>query len=265
MTPLERIDREGRRELAALLFAWALIGAALAWAMPARAAAAADFRNVIGGACPCVVSTTPAVVEAIAQAPVPQRAPGVKVPERARQYQRQLTAEAHTVFGLQAPIATLAAQLHQESGWAWNVSSNVGAQGLAQFMPGTAADLARQYPTELGPADPNNPAWAIKAQTRYMRDLARAAPGRTECDTWAFALSSYNGGLGWLRRDQAVARAKGLPADTWFGAVEVTADTRRAPANVKQNRDYPRRILLLIAPTYAGDWGRAVTCVLVSP
>lgn len=99
-----------------------------------------------------------------------------------------------------------------------------------------------------------------------MRDLMRAQPGRTECDTWAFGLSSYNGGLGWLRRDQAIARTKGVPADVWFGAVEVTADTRRAPANVKQNRDYPRRILILLAPAYdTGGWGRAVTCVLAAP
>lgn len=255
-----------RIELAALLLTWATLGAAIACATSARAAAAADFRNVTGGPCPCVVATTPAVVEAIVHTPAPARVPGPRIPERARQYQRQLTAEAHTVFGLQAPIATLAAQLHQESGWAWNVSSGVGAHGLAQFMPATAADMAEKYPTELGPADPGNPSWAIKAQTRYMRDLARAAPGATECDTMAFALSSYNGGLGWLRRDQAVARSKGIPADTWFGAVEIAVDKRRAPANVKENRGYPRRILLLLSPVYAqAGWGRAVPCVLVQP
>lgn len=266
MTPLAREQRAGRIELASLLAFWAVVGLAVAWCTPAHARP--DFGNVIGGACPCVVATTPAVVERLVRN-VPASStgvPGVQVPARARQYQRQLTAEAHTVFGLQAPIATLAGQLHQESGWAWNVSSGVGARGLAQFMPATADDLARQYPTELGPADPTNPAWAIKAQVRYMRDLMRAQPGRTECDTWAFGLSSYNGGLGWLRRDQAVARRKGIDADTWFGAVEVTADTRRAAANVKQNRDYPRRILVLLGPAYdAGGWGRAVTCVLVQP
>lgn len=254
LSQTQRVERANRWILAALVLFWALIGC-LGWIGAARATAP-DFSNVVAGVCP------PCEVER--PKPVAPPAPAVKIPERARQYQRQLTAEAHTVFGLQAPVATLAGQLHQESGWSWNVSSGVGAQGLAQFMPATARDMARLYPTELGPADPTNPAWAIKAQTRYMRDLARAAPGRTECDNWAFALSAYNGGLGWLQRDQAIARAAGVPADVWFGAVEDTPDKRRAPANVKQNRDYQRRILLTLGPAYdAAAWGRAVPCEVV--
>ena len=198
-----------------------------------------------------------------------------QVPERCRVYQRQITTEAHTVFGLSAPVATLAAQIHQESGCRATAISPVGAQGLAQFMPSTAKDMARLYPTQLGPADPTNPQWAIKAQARYMRDLTRAAPGRTECDTWAFGLAAYNGGLGWVRRDQAACRAQVQPmadhcapcdADSWFGNVELTPDPRRSPANIRENRGYPKRILLDLSPRYVtAGYGRGVICTWIAP
>jgi hypothetical protein len=140
---------------------------------------------------------------------------------------------------------------------------------LAQFMPSTAVDMARLYPTELGAADPTNPRWALKAQALYMRDLTRASPGRTECDTWAFALSSYNGGNGWLRRDQAVCRADVIRAnmcvpcvaDRWFGNVELHPDPRRSKASINENRGYPRVILLGITPMYVdAGYGRGVVC-----
>lgn len=193
-----------------------------------------------------------------------------QVPERCRAYQRQITTEAHTVFGLSAPVATLAAQIHQESGCRADAVSRVGAGGLAQFMPATARDMARIYPSELGPADVTNPRWAIKAQARYMRDLTRSTPGKTECDTWAFGLAAYNGGLGWVRRDQAACRAQVQPmadhcapcsADRWFGNVELTPDPRRSPANIRENRGYPIRILLTLTPRYvSAGYGRGVTC-----
>lgn len=183
-----------------------------------------------------------------------------KIPAAAYQYQRLIVTNAHTVFGLDAPIATLSAQLDQESGWRWNVSSGVGAQGLAQFMPSTAADLARLYPTELGAADPKDPRWAIMAQQRYMHDLVAAFPGASECDTWAFGLSAYNGGAGWVARDQRVCRLdEDCSPKVWFGQVETHPDTKRAPANIKENRGYPRRILLKLTPVYT-DWGRGVLC-----
>lgn len=187
------------------------------------------------------------------------------VPERCRTWQRQITAEAHSAFGLQAPVSTLAAQVQQESSCNPTARSAY-ASGLAQFTPATAQDMAARYPTELGPADPTNPRWALAAQARYMRDLVRQTPGASECDTWAFALSAYNGGLGWLQRDQRAARAAGVPADVWFGAVELTPDARRAAWAVAENRGYPRRILLLLTPSYVGaGYGRGVACAGVAP
>lgn len=197
-----------------------------------------------------------------------------QVPERCRVYQRQITTEAHTVFGLSAPVATLAAQIHQESGCRADAVSRVGAGGLAQFMPATARDMASIYPSELGPADVTNPRWAIKAQARYMRDLTRSTPGKTECDTWAFGLAAYNGGLGWVRRDQAACRGVAISDDRcgpcdpaqWFGHVAMTPDPRRSPANIRENRGYPKRILLDLSPRYVtAGYGRGVICTWIAP
>lgn len=61
------------------------------------------------------------------------------IPVEARQYQRELTRNARAVWGLNAPVSTFAAQIHQESQWNARARSPVGAQGLAQFMPTTAS------------------------------------------------------------------------------------------------------------------------------
>ncbi|MBY0466660.1 MAG: transglycosylase SLT domain-containing protein, partial [Burkholderiales bacterium] len=54
------------------------------------------------------------------------------VPAAAHKYRAELTRAAHSQWGLDAPIAALAAQVHQESGWQPNAVSHVGAQGMAQ-------------------------------------------------------------------------------------------------------------------------------------
>lgn len=192
----------------------------------------------------------------------------VKIPEACRQFQRQLTIEARNLFGLDAPIAVLAAQMHQESGCNPAARSRVGAGGLTQFMPATAQDLAKRYPNELGPADPFSPRWAIGAQVRYMRDLIRARDKRqakplTECARWWFGLRDYNGGSGWTERERRKAQAAGADPDNPLAVEPFNAG--RAPANHHENTDYPRRILLRIAPAYtAGAWGRSADCALAS-
>jgi soluble lytic murein transglycosylase-like protein len=77
-----------------------------------------------------------------------------QIPAQANTYRARLTREARAAWGLEAPGALFAAQVHQESGWREDARSLVGALGLAQFMPGTAAWIARLYPTDLGDAAP---------------------------------------------------------------------------------------------------------------
>lgn len=216
------------------------------------------------------------VLAAVALAIATSASAEVRIPEACRQYQRLLTAEARNLFGLDAPVATLAAQVHQESRCNSEARSPVGAEGLTQFMPATAEDLAKRYPRTLGPAAPHDPRWAIGAQVRYMRDLMRAraerearaqlaaAPGvvlptLSECATWWFGLRDYNGGSGWTERDRRAARAAGIDAGDPL-AVEPFNAGRRASAH-HENTTYPRRILLTLSPAYtAAAWGRSVDC-----
>ncbi|PKN07980.1 MAG: hypothetical protein CVU73_11175 [Deltaproteobacteria bacterium HGW-Deltaproteobacteria-8] len=180
------------------------------------------------------------------------------VPRAAQQYQRDLVRTAQNVWGLGAPVAILAAQVHQESGWKTDAKSAY-ASGLAQFTPATAKDMARLYPAELRDAAPTNPAWALLALCRYDLQLYTAVSyAATDLDRWAFVLSGYNGGPGWVTRDRAKARAQGLNPAFWWDNVEVV-NAGRAPQFWNENRGYPRRILLLLLPVYVkAGWGKGV-------
>lgn len=78
--------------------------------------------------------------------------------------------------------ALLAAQLKQESGFDPTARSGAGAQGIAQFMPGTARTL--------GLRDPFDPAQAIPAQAKLMATLLR------RFGSVQLALAAYNAGEG---------------------------------------------------------------------
>jgi hypothetical protein len=76
----------------------------------------------------------------------------------------------------------LAAQLMAESGFNPRAVSPAGAQGIAQFMPGTAAGY--------GLRDPFDPVAAIDAQAHLMSDLLR------QFHSVPLALAAYNAGSG---------------------------------------------------------------------
>lgn len=178
-------------------------------------------------------------------------------PEVALPYQRALTREARYQFGLDAPVPTMAAQIEQESGWNPEVCSTF-ACGLAQFTPATAAWISGAY-KQLYPIEPFNPAWALRALAQYDHDLWTDIAGATDaCSRWAMALAGYNGGPGWIVRDRKLcAAAEGCLPGTWFGHVE--RYTARSPAAARENRGYPRRILLKLQAQYA-TWGRSIQC-----
>ncbi len=87
--------------------------------------------------------------------------------------------------------ALLSAIGHCESGYNPSARSPAGAQGLMQFMPGTAADYG---------VDPWDPASAIDGAARYLAD----STDRFGTDP-ALLAASYNAGPG------AVARHGGVP------------------------------------------------------
>lgn len=182
------------------------------------------------------------------------------VPREALQYQRDLTRNARLVWGMDAPVAVLAAQVHQESRWRSDAKSKF-ASGLAQFTPATVEWISVAFPAELAAGQPDNPAWALRALARYDRYLWERTSGATTCDRFAFALSGYNGGPGWVARDKRLARERGANPEVWFGSVELYNAGRREEF-FKENRGYPQRILRVLQPLYT-SWGTGVPCAKV--
>lgn len=200
------------------------------------------------------------LVYALLSLPAHAAAPGARpnIPVRADGYAKLLEREAIGRFGLNAPVALLAAQLHQESGWRSDAQSPY-AQGLAQFTPSTAAWIPGVC-SDLGAPNVWDARWSIRAQACYMRHLyGQLADTATPCDRWAMALAAYNGGLGWLNRDRLLASAKGADYARWFANVELHSE--RAAWAIAENRGYPRRILLTLEPIYlAAGWPGSRTC-----
>jgi hypothetical protein len=90
------------------------------------------------------------------------------------------------------PMNVLAAQLYAESGFNPFARSPAGAEGIAQFMPGTAGTY--------GLRNPFDPVAAIDAQAHLMSDLLKQFDGKV-----ALALAGYNAGAG------AVEQYGGVP------------------------------------------------------
>ena len=98
------------------------------------------------------------------------------------------------------PAGILAAQLEAESGWDPRAVSPVGAQGLAQFMPGT-------WKTFGDGGNPLDPTAAIAAQGRYMGHLVEELDDVAE-DTGTpiidLVLAGYNAGPGAVRKHAGI-------------------------------------------------------------
>jgi cell wall-associated NlpC family hydrolase len=101
------------------------------------------------------------------------------------------------------PASIIAAQDQVESGWNPHAVSPAGAEGIAQFLPGT-------FP-QWGSGSPFNPRDAILAQGRYDCSLAGLAQqliskGEATGSVTDLALAAYNAGPG------SVEAAHGIPA-----------------------------------------------------
>ncbi|MEP7041870.1 MAG: transglycosylase SLT domain-containing protein [Dokdonella sp.] len=183
----------------------------------------------------------------------------VRIPDAAALYRRDIEQVSADVFGDDASPARLASQLHQESNFDPNAHAVDGGEGLGQFMPDTTEWIAKQFPKQLGQFDPWDPRQAVLATAVYDAFLNPKIAGKTPCDRWAFSLSSYNGGIGWLERDQKRAAANGADPSRWFDQVE--RFTARSAAARSINRNYVRRILLVLEPAYIeAGWSGQVVC-----
>jgi soluble lytic murein transglycosylase-like protein len=83
-----------------------------------------------------------------------------------------------------------------ESAWRPRARSPVGATGLGQLMPGTAADLA---------VDPNDPDENVRGTVRYLAGLVGRYRGLGLQEQYQRAIAAYNAGPG------AVDRYRGIP------------------------------------------------------
>ncbi|MEL6211782.1 MAG: lytic transglycosylase domain-containing protein, partial [Pseudomonadota bacterium] len=102
--------------------------------------------------------------------------------------------------------------LWQESRFDANALSPAGAQGIAQFMPGTAK--------MVGLADPWDPRQAIPASAAHLADLRRAF------GNWGLAAAGYNAGAGRVQR--WLAGRSGLPYETRAYVQAVTGQPAEA-------------------------------------
>ena len=114
--------------------------------------------------------------------------------------------------GITAPL--LAAQLEAENGFRHGPTapvSSTGAQGPAQFMPGTWKSWGKDYDGSGPPPDVNSIPDAVMSQGALMCENYRQCAtgiggGSLAGDPVALALASYNAGFG------AVQRAGGMPS-----------------------------------------------------
>lgn len=123
----------------------------------------------------------------------------------------------------------LAAMAFQESRFDPSRRSWMGAEGLMQLMPRTAASL--------GVTDPWDPAQSIRGGAAYLaRMLERFDERLPWAERLAFALASYNAGYSHVQDARRVARRLGLDPDRWMGQVEQAMLRLEDPAVYRTTR-----------------------------
>ena len=114
----------------------------------------------------------------------------------------------------------IAAQSYQESRIDQSVTSPVGAVGVMQIKPETAADKAVGIP-DISTIEPN-----IHAGVRYLRwimDTYLDDPALDDKNRLFLAFAGYNAGPGRLQSLREKTAKDGLDPNQWFGNVEHAA------------------------------------------
>ncbi|SDF39170.1 transglycosylase SLT domain-containing protein [Limimaricola pyoseonensis] len=126
------------------------------------------------------------------------------------------------------------AQAYQESRLDQDARSHVGAVGVMQVMPTTAADPVVGIP-DVSSLDAN-----VHAGLRYLRWLRDSffdAPEIAPLDQTLLAFAAYNAGPGGVAKARRRAEAMGLDPDVWFENVEIAIQeaVSREPAIYVRN------------------------------
>ena len=107
----------------------------------------------------------------------------------------------------------LAAISYQESHWDADAVSPTGVRGLMMLTKGTAK--------QLGVKDRTDPAQSVAGGSLYFRQrLNRMPPRIDEADRVAFALASYNVGIGHLEDARILTQERKANPDTWIEVKE---------------------------------------------
>ena len=128
----------------------------------------------------------------------------------------------------------LAAQAYQESELDHDRESPVGAVGIMQIKPSTAADR------NVGIQDISEPSDNIEAGARYMRflmDRYFADPEMGELQRWLFALAAYNAGPARIQRLRRQAALEGYDPNLWLDNVELIAARKIGRETVRYVRN----------------------------
>jgi membrane-bound lytic murein transglycosylase MltF len=119
------------------------------------------------------------------------------------------------------PWLLLAAQSYQESGIDQSRISPVGAVGMMQIKPSTAAG-SPVFITGVDKSAEKN----VEAGAKYLRFIANQLKQEGKLDrinTGLFAFAAYNAGPGRLIGLRKKAAQRGLDPNKWFGNVEIVA------------------------------------------
>jgi membrane-bound lytic murein transglycosylase MltF len=115
----------------------------------------------------------------------------------------------------------ISAQAFQESQLKQETVSHMGAVGVMQVLPSTAAAPPISIPNIKTSADNN-----IHAGVKYMRYLVDNyfdSEGMDTLNMALFALAAYNCGPGNMRKLRRIARENGMDDKVWFNSVEILA------------------------------------------
>ena len=93
------------------------------------------------------------------------------------------------------PASLIAGIIRQESAFDVRATSPVGARGLMQLMPATAAEMSRKVGIPYEPSRLYSPEVSIRLGSYYFREVLDGFDGNVE-----LALAGYNGGPNRIRR-----------------------------------------------------------------
>ena len=125
---------------------------------------------------------------------------------------QQIFQEAALTYDL--PWKLIAAQAYQESRWNSRARSPTGVRGLMMLTIETAQHL--DVPNRLDPVQ------SIWGGAKYLKQLLKRVPEEFQGqDRFAYALASYNVGIGHVRDAQTLATILGKDPYSWMDIKEV--------------------------------------------